>query len=69
MTSNQNNLSKREIEVVRLLAEGLASKQIGVKLNISRLTVDKHRRNIITRTKCKNTTELVVKCLRSGIID
>lgn len=68
MNSLQLNLSEREIEIVRLLAEGLASKQIGAELDISKHTVDTHRRNLIMKTGCKNTMELVVRCVRKGMI-
>lgn len=68
MNSHQLNLSNREIEIVRLLAEGLASKQIGSELDISKHTVDTHRRNLIMKTGCKNTMELVVRCVREGMV-
>lgn len=68
MNSRQLNLSAREIEVIRLLAEGLASKQIGVKLAISKHTVDTHRRNLLRKTGAKNTIELAIKCVREGVI-
>ena len=68
MNSQQLNLSDREIEIVSLLAEGLASKQIGSELEISKHTVDTHRRNLIMKTGCKNTMELVVRCVREGMV-
>jgi len=68
MTSRNLNLSEREIEIVRLLAEGLASKQIGAELNISKHTVDTHRRNLLRKTDCKNTLELAIKCVRAGVV-
>ena len=68
MTSQQLNLSERELQIVRLLAKGLASKQIGAELDISKHTVDTHRRNLIMKTGCKNTMELVVRCVREGVV-
>ena len=68
MNTLQLNLSEREIQIVRLLAEGLASKQIGAELDISKHTVDTHRRNLIMKTGCKNTIELVVRCVREGVV-
>lgn len=61
-------LSNREKEIVRMLAEGLSSKQIGDKLFISPHTVDTHRRHLLSRTQTSNTLELVAVCLRRGII-
>lgn len=69
MNALQLNLSEREIQIVRLLAEGFASKQIGAELDISKHTVDTHRRNLIMKTGCKNTLELVAQCFRAGIIE
>ncbi len=61
-------LSKREQEIVKLLSEGLASKQIADALRISTHTVDTHRRNLLKKTGAKNTLELAVTCLKKGLI-
>ncbi len=53
------NLSKREVEIIRLICKGLNSKEIGEKLHISKHTVDTHRRNILDKTNCKNAVDLV----------
>lgn len=55
----QSNLSKRELDIIRLLAKGLSSKAIGEELFISRHTVDTYRRKILEKTGCKNSAELV----------
>jgi len=57
--NSNSNLSYRELAVLRLVAKGLSSKQIAKKLNISHHTVDTHRRNILHKTHCKNTVDLV----------
>jgi DNA-binding NarL/FixJ family response regulator len=51
-------LTEREIEITKRIFMGLTSKEIGQELFISKHTVDTHRRNILTKTGCKNTTEL-----------
>jgi len=51
-------LSEREIEIAKLIFNGMSSKEIGEQLFISKTTVDKHRSNILHKTNCKNTTEL-----------
>jgi DNA-binding CsgD family transcriptional regulator len=61
-------VSAREIEIVKLLAEGLSSKQIASQLYLSTHTVDTHRRNMLKKTGTRNTLELAVLCLRRGII-
>lgn len=57
------SISRREQDVIRLLALNNTSKQIGEKLFISSHTVDGHRRNILRKLKFKSTQELVQYCL------
>jgi DNA-binding CsgD family transcriptional regulator len=61
-------LSEREKDVLRLIAKGLESKEIGKELFISSFTVDNHRRNMIARTGARDTTALVQICRMAGII-
>jgi len=60
--------SKREIEIIKLIADGLSTHQIGEKLFISNDTVKTHRRNILSRSNCNNMSELIAKCVRESII-
>jgi len=57
------SISKREQDVIRLLALNNTSKQIGEKLFISPHTVDGHRRNILKKLDFNSTKELVQYCL------
>jgi DNA-binding NarL/FixJ family response regulator len=52
-------LSRREIDIVKLLKEGLSSKEIALELDISLKTVEVHRYNILKKLKLKNTAALV----------
>jgi DNA-binding CsgD family transcriptional regulator len=52
-------LSKREMEVLLLIAEGLKSLQIAGTLFISKQTVDKHRKNMLKKTGAKSSAALV----------
>lgn len=52
-------LSARELDILSLLAKGLASKEIADRLNISVYTVYRHRQNIITKLRVRNTAEAV----------
>lgn len=54
-----NVLSRREKEVLKLLVEGLSSKQIAEKLFLSERTVSNHRANMLQKCKVGNTVELV----------
>ena len=54
-----NLLSRREIDVVQLIKEGLSSKEIAKRLDISLKTVEVHRYNILRKLKLNNTASLV----------
>ena len=54
-----NSLSEREIEIVQLIKNGLSSKEISSKLDISLKTVEVHRHNILKKLNLKNSASLV----------
>jgi DNA-binding NarL/FixJ family response regulator len=54
-----NSLSEREIEIVELIKNGLSSKEISSKLDISLKTVEVHRHNILKKLNLKNSASLV----------
>lgn len=56
---DMNNLSRREIDIIKLIKEGLSSKEIALKLDISLKTVEVHRYNILKKLRLKNTAALV----------
>jgi DNA-binding CsgD family transcriptional regulator len=60
--------TKREKEILSLLKLGSLSKEISCSLNISKNTVDRHRKNMLAKTGCGNTTELVIKATEEGWI-
>lgn len=66
--AQSQQLSPREREIVQHLAEGLSSKEIALKLQISRHTVDTHRRNLLRRFDASNTLELASLCLKRSLI-
>lgn len=67
-TDQQATLSKRELEIVRLMAEGYSSKLIAEKLFISFHTVNTHRQKIIEKTNSKNTGGVVQFAVSHGLI-
>ena len=66
--SRQPVLTKREKEIVKLVAEGLTNIQIGQQLFISVDTVDTHRKNLYTKLGVKNTAQLIRYCLDKGFV-
>lgn len=58
-TPDMNVLSRREIDIVQLIKEGLSSKEIALRLDISLKTVEVHRYNILKKLSLKNTAALV----------
>ena len=62
-------LTQREIDILRLLANGVHSKGIAAALNISEHTVKTHRKNINKKTKIKNSRHLVLFALAFDLIE
>lgn len=65
---NNDLLSEREVEVLRLISKGKTSKEIGIELSISPLTIKAHRRNMIKKLQVNNSTELISKAMEIGIL-
>lgn len=62
-------LTKREKEVLKLIAEGLSSQEIANTLFISLRTVETHRLNLNQKLDVKNTAGLVKEAIKRGLID
>ena len=62
-------LSKRELEVLALIAEGFTNAEIADKLFTSKRTIETHRQNILEKTSAKNTANLVKYAIKNGYID
>lgn len=62
------NLSTREIEVLQLVSFGRTSKEIADELCLSAHTVVNHRKNMLTRSRCKNLAELVRVAIRENLL-
>ncbi len=63
-----NPLTPRELEVLRYLAKGWGSRRIAEHLGLSTYTVDTHRSNMLLKTGCSNTPDLVRFGLESGLV-
>jgi two-component system, NarL family, nitrate/nitrite response regulator NarL len=58
-SENEKHLTTRELEIIKLIADGLTNQEIAAKLFLSTMTVDTHRKNMIAKLQLKNTASLV----------
>ena len=70
MESNRtiNPLTKREVEIIKLIADGNSNTQIGELLGISHRTVDTHRTNIRNKIGVSNLAGMIKYALKSNYI-
>ncbi len=68
-TDPYSTLTAREQEVMRMLAEGLNTKDVAAKLYISPKTVENHRTNLMKKLGLQSTVELIRYAARLGLID
>lgn len=61
-------LTRREKEVLELIADGMTNNEIATKLFISYTTVDTHRKNLLAKFNAKNTATLIKLAVQAGII-
>jgi DNA-binding NarL/FixJ family response regulator len=61
-------ITKREKEVLELIAEGMTNQEIAAKLFLSVTTVDSHRKNMLTKFNVKNTAALVKLAMLEKLI-
>lgn len=61
-------LSQRELEVLKLIAEGLTTHEIASQLFTSRRTIETHRQNLIEKAKVKNTAALIRFAVTEGLL-
>jgi DNA-binding NarL/FixJ family response regulator len=64
----EDPLSPRELEVVKLIAEGFTSEEIAGQLFISKKTVDRHRANVLEKLGMRNRVELTRYAIRRGLV-
>ena len=65
----EDPLTPRELEVVKLIAEGHTSEEIAGQLFISKKTVDRHRANILEKLGMRNRVELTRYAIRRGLVE
>lgn len=69
VSNDEDALSEREIGILVEVCRGLSNQEIADKLFISKRTVDKHRANILEKTGCKNTANLVVYAIKNHLVE
>jgi len=67
--TDTKDLTEREIEVLKLICEGLTTEETAKKLNISPKTVKTHRSNLLEKTACKNTPGLILFAIKNKIVE
>jgi DNA-binding NarL/FixJ family response regulator len=67
-SNSGSDLTARELEVLKLIAEGLTNGEISDKLFTSKRTIETHRQNIIAKTQAKNTAALIKLAVSRGLI-
>ncbi|MCU4162966.1 response regulator [Carboxylicivirga caseinilyticus] len=66
--ANTQKISKREKEVLQLVAQGLTTIEIAAQLFVSKRTIETHRSNILKKLEVQNTAELITKATQLGLI-
>lgn len=66
--SDNKGLTRREIEVLKLIAQGYTDKQIAEKLCIAEGTVYRHVHDILTKLGMTNRTEAALWAVRQGLV-
>jgi DNA-binding NarL/FixJ family response regulator len=65
----EEDLSKRELEVLKLFAEGCSNPQIAQKLFISTRTVESHKNHVMQKLNLKSPVDLIKFAIKNHIID
>lgn len=65
----RSELTRRELEILQLIAEGLSSKEIADQLHVSVRTVDSHRANMMQKLEIRKVSKLVRYAIREGLLE
>lgn len=67
-TEPEAELTRRELEVLQLIAEGLTDQEIADKIFLSIRTINWHRANLISKTGSKNTVNLITYAIKNKLV-
>jgi len=67
--NSNTHLTKKEFEIIHLIAQGLTTKEIAAKDFLSVHTINTHRKNILKKLGFNNSSELIMYAIKTGIID
>lgn len=62
------NISDRELEIIRLIAEGCSNRQVAERLFLSQHTINTHRKNIMAKLGVNNTAGIVLFAVKERIV-
>ncbi|MCF8228011.1 MAG: response regulator transcription factor [Bacteroidales bacterium] len=62
-------LTEREVEIMKLIAEGMSNKEIGKQLHISDRTVDTHRTNLMRKLSVNNVAGIIRYAMKHGYVE
>ncbi|MCF8350492.1 MAG: response regulator transcription factor, partial [Bacteroidales bacterium] len=63
------NITKREKEILQLMAEGMNNKEIADSLFVSERTIIGHKSNLLAKTGCKNTIGLLAYAIKNKLVE
>lgn len=66
--NNTTDLTPRELDVLELICKEFTAAEIAEKLFLSQRTVEGYKKNLLEKTNTKNTTGMILYCLKQGII-
>jgi DNA-binding NarL/FixJ family response regulator len=68
-THDPFQLTKREVEVLKLICKGFTTKEISDLLFISQKTVEGHKTNLLSKTNSKNTINLMLYAFKNKLVE
>jgi len=66
---SQHKITKTEVAIIKMIAGGHSTKAIADKRNLSYLTVESHRKNILRKLKAKNMAEVIAFAAKHGLVE
>lgn len=67
--TRKSELTKREIEIIKLIAQEMTNAEIAAKLNNSPMTIITHRKNLLRKLGVKNTAGLIKYAMQNGLVE